>query len=279
MLIYDKKSYLQENNFALSFSDANGKGFLHSHEFLEMGYILKGSATNITNGNKQRLTEGSMIIIDYDTNHIVVDKSKDFYSVNMLFMPEYIDPSLFNCLSFKDVLRNSQINFIYYDDYYHFKDDEGDILPLIHKIINEYNSNKHASEQYIRCLLIETFILLMRKSEAKALQAKKSDKNFEQIVEYLRTHYAEHISLKDLSLKFNYSTATIYQMFQKNLNIKYADFLADIRINAACNLLKESNLTIDEIAYAVGYKDTGSFRKIFKSKIGVSPKSYSKKIQ
>ena len=279
MLVYDRKTYLQGNNFTLSFSNTDSKGMLHSHEFLEMSYILKGSATNITNGNKQRLTEGSVIITDYGVNHIVVDKSKDFYSVSMLFMPEYIDPSLFNCLSFKDVLRNSQINFIYYDDYYHFKDDEGDILPLMHKIINEYKSNKHASEQYIRCLLIETFILLMRKSEAKALQAKKSDKKFEQIVEYLRTHYAEHISLKDLSLKFNYSTATIYQMFKKNLNIKYADFLADIRINAACNMLREGNLAIDEIADAVGYKDTGSFRKVFKKKMGVSPKSYSTKLQ
>ena len=66
-------------------------------------------------------------------------------------------------------------------------------------------------------------------------------------------------------------------MFKKNLNIKYSDFLTDIRINAACNLLKETNHSIDEIAAAVGYKDTGTFRQIFKTKIGVTPKAYSKK--
>ncbi len=277
MLVYDKKSYLQGNEFSVQFSDGESKGYLHSHEFLEMCYIVSGTAEHIVNGIKRPLSAGSIIIIDYGVSHIVIDKSKDFYSVNMLFMPEYIDDSLFNCLSFKDVLRNSQINFIYFDNYYHFRDDNGEILPLIEKLVEEYNNERHGNMQYIRCILIQTIILLMRKCESKAMQAKKSDKDFETIVEYLRTHYAEHISLNGLSRMFNHSTAAIYQMFQKNLNIKYADFLTDIRINAACNLLKETNHSIDEIAAAVGYKDTGSFRQIFKTKMGLTPKAYSKK--
>ncbi|MBE6762392.1 MAG: helix-turn-helix domain-containing protein [Ruminococcaceae bacterium] len=277
MLVYDKKSYLQGNEFSVQFSDGESKGVLHSHEFLEMCYIVSGTAEHIVNGIKRPLSAGSIIIIDYGVSHIVIDKSKDFYSVNMLFMPEYIDDSLFNCLSFKDVLRNSQINFIYYDNYYHFRDDNGEILPLIEKLVEEYNNERHGNMQYIRCILIQTIILLMRKCESKAMQAKKSDKDFETIVEYLRTHYAEHISLNGLSRMFNHSTAAIYQMFQKNLNIKYADFLTDIRINAACNLLRETSDSIDEIAAAVGYKDTGSFRQVFKNKIGLTPKAYSKK--
>lgn len=277
MLVYDKKSYLQGNEFSVQFSDGESKGYLHSHEFLEMCYIVSGTAEHIVNGIKRPLSAGSIIIIDYGVSHIVIDKSKDFYSVNMLFMPEYIDDSLFNCLSFKDVLRNSQINFIYYDNYYHFRDDNGEILPLIEKLVEEYNNERHGNMQYIRCILIQTIILLMRKCESKAMQAKKSDKDFETIVEYLRTHYAEHISLNGLSRMFNHSTAAIYQMFQKNLNIKYADFLTDIRINAACNLLRETSDSIDEIAAAVGYKDTGSFRQIFKTKMGLTPKAYSKK--
>ncbi len=277
MLIFDKKSYLKGNELGILFSDSNSVGKLHSHEFLEMCYIVSGTAKHIVNGVKRTLSAGSIIIIDYGVSHIVVGKSKDFYSVNILFLPEYIDASLFNCLSFKDVLRNSQINFIYYDDYYHFEDDENEIFPLIEKLVEEYNIERHGNMQYIRCLLIQTIILLMRKCESKAIEAKKSNKDFEMIVEYLRTHYAEHISLNELSRMFNHSTASIYQMFKKNLNIKYSDFLTDIRINAACNLLKETNHSIDEIAAAVGYKDTGTFRQIFKTKIGVTPKAYSKK--
>jgi len=277
MLIFDKKSYLKGNELGIYFSDSNSIGKLHSHEFLEMSYITEGSADHITNGNRRTISKGSIIIIDYGANHIVTNKSKDFKSVNILFLPEYIDDNLFNCLSFKDVLRNSQINFIYYDDYYYFKDDDGEILPLVEKMVQEYGSDKHGNMQYIRCILIQIIILLMRKCEGKAAQVKTADKDFEKIVEYLRAHYAEHISLEQLSHKFSRSTASIYQMFQKNLNIKYADFLADIRINAACNLLKSSNQPIDNIASAVGYRDTGSFRQVFKEKTGLTPKAYSKK--
>lgn len=275
MLIYDRQSYLQGNEFRLLYSDGKSKGFLHSHEFLEMCYVVRGTGVHIVNGTKRTLTAGSIIIIDYGVSHIVLDKSKDFYSVNILFMPEYIDNSLLNCRSFRDVLRNSQIDFIYYDNYYHFTDDNGMVMSLVDKMVEEYNNDRHGNMQYIRCLLIQIIILLMRKCQAKAIRTKKSDKDFENIVEYLRTHYAEHITLSMLSRMFNRSVASIYQMFQNNLNVKYADFLADLRINAACNLMKETNDCIDDIAAAVGYKDAGSFRKIFKEKMGMTPKAYS----
>lgn len=277
MLIYDRKSYLQSDQFRLLFSDGDSKGILHRHEFLEMCYIVSGTAMHIVNGMKRSLTAGSIIIIDYGVNHIVINKSKDFYSVNLLFMPEYIDDSLLNCLSFKDVLRSSQIDFIYNDTYYHFKDDDGAVLPLVEKMAEEYYNDRHGNKQYIRCLLIQIIILLMRKCKTQAIQAKKSDKEFEKIVEYLRAHYAEHITLSMLSQMFNHSTSAIYQMFQNYLHVKYADFLADIRINAACNLLRETNNRIDDIAAAVGYKDTGSFRKVFKEKMGITPKAYNTK--
>ena len=275
MLIYDRQSYLQGNEFRLLFSDSDSKGFLHSHEFLEMCYVVSGTGLHVVNGIKRNLVAGSIIIIDYGASHIVLDKSKDFYSINILFLPEYIDNSLLNCKSFRDVLRNSQIDFIYYDNYYHFTDDDGQVKPLVNKIVEEYNNKLHGNMQYIRCLLIQTIILLMRKCQAKAMQTKKSDRDFEKIVEYLRLHYAEHITLDMLSRMFNRSVTSIYQMFQNNLNVKYADFLTDLRISAAINMMSRTNDTIDQIAAAVGYKDTGSFRKAFKDKTGSTPKSYS----
>lgn len=276
-MILDKKSYLQENGFSIRCSDASSIGKLHSHEFLEISYIASGSATHIANGQTSQLTAGSIIIIDYGVAHIVLDKSPDFSAVNILFLPEYIDAALFNCLSFKEVLRNAQISFIYYDDYYLFSDDEQTVFPLVEKLIEEYQTNRHGSAQYMRCLLIQMIILLMRKCETKAIEQKRSDQEFDRIVDHIREHFAEPLSLKLLSRRFNRSPATIYQMFQKNLNTKYADFLSDIRINAACNLLRQSDRSIDDIAAAVGYRDVGSFRHVFKTKMGITPKAYATK--
>lgn len=275
MIVYQKDEFLKDRDFTIAFSDYQSTGVLHSHDFLEMAYIVSGSATHITNDKESELTQGSIIIIDYGANHITTKKSKDFFAVNIIFSPEYIDKSLFNCRSFKEVLRNAQINFVYHNDYYLFQDEDGKMFPLFEKLVEEYHTDMHGNMQYIRCLLIQILILLMRKSENKAVKKATANKNFEQIVDYVSKHYSEHLSLERLSLLFNHSPTSIYQMFQKNLNTKYADYLSDIRINAACNLLCEGNKTIEEISIAVGYKDIGSFRENFKSKMGITPKKYA----
>jgi len=277
MFVYDKKSFLKDENFGLSFSESEKKVGLHSHEFLEMSYILSGSATHIIGDKRQALKRGNIIIVDYGTSHKVEEKSADFTSVNVLFLPEFIDKNLFNCRSFKEVLKTSQINFIYYDDYYLFSDDEGDILPLFDSMIKEFSAQKNGSREYIRCLVIMVIIKLMRKCE-KAAELRETDKDFDQITQYIKQHYSEEITLAKLAKIFNRSAASIHQLFPKNLNTKYADFLADIRVAAACEMLKNSDKQIDEIAAAVGYKDAGSFRNIFKERVGLTPKTYAKKI-
>lgn len=277
MFIYDKKSLLKDENFALSFSQSDKKVGLHSHDFLEMSYILSGCATHKIGDKKQALKKGNIIIVDYGTSHKVEEKSADFTSVNVLFLPEFIDKNLFNCRSFKEVLKTSQINFIYYDDYYLFSDDEGDILPLFDSMIKEFAAQKNGSREYIRCLVIMVIIKLMRKCEMAA-ELRKTDKDFEMITQYIKQHLGEEITLTKLAKNFNRSAASIHQLFPKNLNIKYADFLADVRVAAACKMLKNSDKQIDEIAAAVGYKDAGSFRKIFKEKTGLTPKAYAKKL-
>ncbi len=277
MFVYDKNTFLKDENFNLSFSKNDTNVGLHSHEFLEMSYILSGSAEHIIGEKKQKIKAGNIIILDYGTGHKVDKKSEDFLSVNVLFLPEFIDKNLFNCRSFKEVLKTSQINFIYYDDYYLFSDDEGNILPHFESMIREFEAQNHGSREYIRCLVIMVIILLMRKCE-KAVEQKGFDKDFEQITQYIKQHLGEEITLSKLAKIFNRSAASIHQLFPKNLNIKYADFLADVRVNAACDLLKKGEKTVDEVAASVGYKDAGSFRKIFKEKMGVTPKAYSKKL-
>ena len=278
MSVYDKKSYLKEENFSICFSDKDSFVEPHSHEFFEMSYILSGSAVHVIGDKKQNLKRGNIIIVDYGTSHNVVKKSKDFRSVNLLFLPEFIDKNLFNCRSFKEVLKNSQINFIYYDDYYLFEDEKKEILRHFESMIREFENENHGSREYIRCLVIMVIILLMRKCEM-AVEQKGFDKDFEEITAYVKQHFCEEITLEKLAKKFNRSPASIHQLFPKNLNTKYADFLADTRVSAACEMLKNTAKTIDEIAAAVGYKDTASFRKIFKERMGITPKSYSIKTQ
>ena len=65
-------------------------------------------------------------------------------------------------------------------------------------------------------------------------------------------------------------------MFIKHLGLSPNDYLTQYRINRACSLLRNSKLTISNIANSVGYDDPLYFSRVFKKVKGVSPSIYLK---
>ena len=70
------------------------------------------------------------------------------------------------------------------------------------------------------------------------------------------------------------SKAHLSRSFKKYYNETIMDFLTDLRLNYAANLIKNSNLSITNIVYECGYNNPGYFFSKFKEKYGVSPKKY-----
>ncbi len=70
----------------------------HSHTCIEMSYVLSGNASHIirhADGTEQRtsISMGSYYILDHNVSHIIFDVSKDFFLVNVLFKPSFINPA------------------------------------------------------------------------------------------------------------------------------------------------------------------------------------------
>lgn len=77
---------------------------------------------------------------------------------------------------------------------------------------------------------------------------------------------------------FNVTSEYASSFFKNNTGYSFSEYLEKIRIGEACKLLAEKNLTINEIAEAVGYNSALSFRRAFKRLLGVSPSDYVKKL-
>lgn len=93
-------------------------------------------------------------------------------------------------------------------------------------------------------------------------------------VEYIQTHYSGNCSLMDISKRVGLNRTYIYKLFIRHLGISPTDYIEELRINRACELLKTRHVLIMEAAAAVGYSDQFYFSKVFKKKIGMSPKEY-----
>lgn len=95
-----------------------------------------------------------------------------------------------------------------------------------------------------------------------------------QAASYMDEHYAEPITADTLAALFNCSSRTMQRMFSKRLALGPIDYLMQIRIDKAKELLRRTNAGLKDIAEAVGYVDSYYFSRLFKSYTGVSPSTY-----
>ena len=94
------------------------------------------------------------------------------------------------------------------------------------------------------------------------------------IVKYINHEFKEDITLESISEKFYISSAHLSKLFKKVTGFNYREYLSNVRIKHAVNLLSNSDLNITEIAFQVGFNSSNHFCKSFKSVIGISPLKY-----
>lgn len=95
--------------------------------------------------------------------------------------------------------------------------------------------------------------------------------------EYLESHYADDISLEDVAEQVNISPQYFSKLIKKTTGFNFIDWLSMLRVKKAKELLTNSNLTVKEVCFMVGYKDPNYFSRIFKKRIGITPSEYVKK--
>lgn len=100
------------------------------------------------------------------------------------------------------------------------------------------------------------------------------DEEITQIQIWLQDNYHREIIMSQVAERFSMSTRTLNRRFKVALGISPLDFLQEVRINIAKDLLKTSNLSINAIADKVGYQDASFFTTLFKKHLATTPISY-----
>lgn len=91
------------------------------------------------------------------------------------------------------------------------------------------------------------------------------------MLDYIKEHYAEHISLTDLSQELNISCTHLNAKFKEETGYTFHNFLNEYRIRKAVELQQDGNNKLYEIAEMVGFSDYKYFNRVFKKYTGYSP--------
>ncbi|MFT8872179.1 MAG: phosphoenolpyruvate hydrolase family protein [Sporolactobacillus sp.] len=94
------------------------------------------------------------------------------------------------------------------------------------------------------------------------------------LIDYIHHHYMEPITLQDLALVLCLSRAYLSTLFKQRTGFTFSDYLINYRLKQAIKMLHSCRFSVSQIAAAVGYPDVYQFSKIFKKRIGASPKKF-----
>ena len=93
---------------------------------------------------------------------------------------------------------------------------------------------------------------------------------------YIQQHYQEALRLEDVSTAVGFNATYFSTLFKKETGQNFMDYLTELRISKAKELLCGEELSVQDVAEQVGYRDLKYFSRLFKKLTGVSPSDYKK---
>lgn len=104
--------------------------------------------------------------------------------------------------------------------------------------------------------------------------SKEAQRLVRQAMAYVHEHYSEQITRLDIAQQVSISEDYLTFCFRQELGITPIKYLRRYRIKQAKLLLKASQSSITEIAFAVGFSDSSYFSRIFHRETGISPEDF-----
>ena len=99
------------------------------------------------------------------------------------------------------------------------------------------------------------------------------------VQEYIEANYAEEISLDSAARVATMESSYFSNYFHKKVGIRFGDWVRQVRVEKAIELIKSSNHSLTYVAYEVGFADLRAFERAFKKCMGMTPFQYKKSVR
>lgn len=248
----------------------------HSHNYVEVVYMVQGSTTHIANGKTIVLHPGELLFLGQGARQEILPAGKDDIAVNFIILPQFFDRTL-EMLNegetplrkfIVDSLRGDNANWLFFQ-----VADVPEIQNLIENLIwtltGESFPNRRSICQTTMGLLFMQLMnytdrLVSRSTEGAAIV---------RVLRYIEENYRTG-SLTEIAGELHYDLYWLSREIKRQTGKTYKELLQEKRLIQASYFLKHTTLHVDEIGDAVGYSNLSYFHRIFQKKYGVTPKKY-----
>lgn len=164
----------------------------------------------------------------------------------------------------KNLVKNLLYNFIVSLEAYDIETEE---------LRQEY-FKKIDAVKYSQDFIDEIDNILFNLKDIISKNVNVEEERIKEILEYINSNYNKALDLGNISKVFNFNYYYLSFYFNNHCKEGFSEYLNKVRIEKACDLLKENKYYVSEISSMVGYSDHSYFCRVFKKITGYTPSSY-----
>ncbi|MFC5653242.1 AraC family transcriptional regulator [Paenibacillus solisilvae] len=239
----------------------------HCHNFHHILYITDGSGSMIVDGKHNSVIENDIFLYQPGVYHEIISNLSDpMKAIELKFITH--DPSLINDLKqlpirvsnasthikrmFNSLVEEALGKKMYFKESITVK-----TIELLLQLLRSYSVSTHSrGEQNIK--------LVFKENEIRNEMANN-------LLKYIHKHFTQKITLEDLSVEFNINKEYLCRVFSKVFGISPIQYVINLRIEKAKELLTDSELSVTEISEVVGFNSIHYLSRYFSNKEGITP--------
>lgn len=249
----------------------------HFHKEYELTYILNGRGHRYVGNNVEPFKSDELVLVGSNIPHCWVnDNTQEHipYAIVIYFKEDFFEGSWFNSCEFDSIRQ------LFYLSKKGIKFNLKTSLRFKEKciVLTELNSMKKLNclldiLQDLSELTKENYRLLCKQPYSGELNPINSER-INSIYRYIERNYDKKISLVDVAEELFMSAGYFSRFFSKQMKKPFFEFLNEYRISQACKQLIETEKTISEICFDVGYDSIPYFNRQFKKIKGIPPQQF-----
>lgn len=257
--------------------------FWHHLRFIKIMYVLNGELLlNTSKSNTITLKKGNFVMVPPKLEHSVFSCHDDDIVVNIFLRTSTFEKTFSTLLTESNDLAEFFWNALYGRDessiIWFQNDSDPRLDQLLADMFDAWTSEEKSVNFYLVGCVTEllSYALYHHRSTLASVSGSNCQNNMlPKILQYLRSNY-NMVSLPSLAHRFQLSEEHLSRYIRRETGYSLSHLLREFRLKQSAQMLRNTQLSIEQIMLDVGYTDISYFYKVFKLRYHMTPNQYRK---